>query len=120
MARTPSAKVLVVAVTALIAAGAIGYLIGHRNRGAAFTVGPGLVSAGSNEGTAYLGANQPLDRQPRGFAYFFPPSVAWIDATGSIHDAGQRPTCVPINHPVRVKEMEAVVNPIHGAYVGTV
>ena len=44
---------------------------------------------------AYLGANQPLNRQPTGFAYFVPPTVAWINANGTIQEGGQRPPCVP-------------------------
>ena len=111
---------LAASVAALVAAGVLGYVIGHRGGGATFSVGPGLVYATPNEGTAYLGVDQPLDRQPRGFAYFFPPNVAWIDASGAVHGGGERPTCVPNYHAVRVKEMEAVTYPIGGSRVGTV
>jgi hypothetical protein len=119
MRPRPSAKIALTAVATLFAAGVVGYLIGHGNRGAAFVVRPGIVYAGSNEGTAYLGADQPLDRQPSGFAYFFPPNLAWIDATGSLHSGG-RPTCVPMYHAVHVKQMEAIKYPIGGGYMGTV
>jgi hypothetical protein len=112
MRRTTSPKVILAAVVALVAAGVVGFLIGHRSHAAAFSVGPGLVYAGSKGGTAYIVADEPLNRQPTGFAYFVPPTVAWIDATGAVHEAGQRPACVPYNHPVRVKEIEAVIDRI--------
>jgi len=110
-----------VVIFALVAAtGAIGYVIGHGNRGSVFTVGPGLVYATPTEGTAYVGANEPLNRQPTGFAYSFPPGLPWIDADGSMHD-GSRPSCVPYYHAVRVKRMEAVMYPIEGGgSMGTV
>lgn len=55
-----------------------------------------------SEGTAYLGANQPLNRQPSGMAYRFSSDMSWIDGDGAIHDGG-RPTCVPYYQAVRVK-----------------
>ena len=70
---------LTVGVVALVVAGALGYLIGHGNRSSVFKVGAGLVYATPNEGTAYLGANEPLNRQPTGFAYSFPPDITWTD-----------------------------------------
>lgn len=120
MFRTPNAKIILAALAALIAVGVVGFVIGHSSSGASFTVGPGIVYAGPNEGTAYVGADQPLNHQPRGFAYFFPPNVAWIDPTGSTHEGGERPTCVPVYHPVRVKQMETIKYPIDGGYMGTV
>lgn len=59
-------------VALVVAAGVLGYIIGHGNRGSVFTTGPGIVYAAPTEGTAYLGANEPLNRQPTGFAYSFP------------------------------------------------
>lgn len=117
MGRRSHAKIGLAAVAALVAAGVVGFVIGHSDRGTAFVTGPGIVYAGPNGGTAYLGADQPLDHQPRGFAYFFPPDLAWTDASGSIHE-GQRPTCVPIDHAVRIKQMDAIQDPVRG--VGTV
>jgi hypothetical protein len=102
---------LAVGVVALVVvAGALGYIIGHGNRGSVVTVGPGIVYA-TPSGTAYLGANEPLNRQPTGFAYLFPPSLTWIDANNSIPQ-GSRPSCAPDYHAVHVKSMEAVRYPI--------
>jgi hypothetical protein len=120
MRRRAYVKITLAAVVAVIAAGALGYRIGHGNRGAAFVAGPGIVYAGQNDGTAYIGAGQPLDRQPRGFAYLFSSSVPWIDETGTIHEGGQRPPCVPISHAVHVNEIQVVKYPIGGANMGTV
>jgi hypothetical protein len=107
-------------VVLVVVAGAIGYIIGHGDRGPAFTVGPGIVYAGPTEGTAYLGADERLNRPPTGFAYSFPPGLPWIDANGSMHE-GSRPSCVPYYHAVRVNRMEAVVYPIEGGgSMGTV
>ena len=122
MARWPGPRItLAVGVVALVVgAGALGYFIGHRNRGSVFTVGPGLVYATPSEGTAYLGANEPLNRQPTGFAYWVPPGVTWIDGNNSMHEGGQ-PSCVPYYHAVHVKSMEAVMYPIEGGgSMGTV
>lgn len=111
---------LTVGVVALVVAGALGYLLGHGNRSSVFKVGAGLVYATPNEGTAYLGANEPLNRQPTGFAYSFPPDITWTDATGAIHQGG-RPSCVPYDHPVHVQSMEAVMYPIEtGGSMGTI
>ncbi len=107
-------------VPLVVVAGVLGYVIGHHNRGSVFTVDSGIVSATPSEGTAYLGANEPFNRQPTGFAYEIPANVAWIDANGAIHEGSQRPPCVPYYHAVRVKSMEAVIFPIGGAYIGTV
>jgi hypothetical protein len=107
-------------VALVVAAGTIGYFIGHGNRGSVFTVGPGIVHAAPTEGTAWLGADEPLNRQATGFAYSFPPGLTWIDANGSMH-TGSRPSCVPYYHAVRVKRMEAVMYPIEGGgLMGTV
>ncbi len=85
-----------------------------------FTVKPGIVYTTPTGGTAYLGAHQPLDRQPRGFAYAFPANAGWIDANGTTQDGSNRPPCVPYYHAVRVKSMEAVIYPIGDTYEGTV
>lgn len=107
-------------VALVVAAGVLGYIIGHGNRGSVFTTGPGIVYAAPTEGTAYLGANEPLNRQPTGFAYSFPPGLTWIDANGSMHQRS-RPSCVPYYHAVHVKSMEAVMYPIAGGgSMGTV
>jgi hypothetical protein len=110
----------VAAAVVVVGAGAIGYVIGHHDRGSVFTVGPGIVYATPTEGTAYLGADQPLNREPHGFAYFFPPTVASISPIGAVDAGGSRPPCVPYYHAVRVKRMEVVKYPIGGAYEGTV
>lgn len=122
MSRWPESRVaLAVAVVALVlAAGALGYVLGHGNRGSVFRIGPGIVYATPNEGTAYLGAHQRLNRAPTGFAYTFPPDLTWVDANGAIHDAS-RPSCVPYYHAVQVKRMEAVMYPLEGGgSMGTV
>jgi hypothetical protein len=107
------------AVVLALASGLAGWAIGHHSS-SAFKVEPGIVYAGTSEGTAYLGADQPLNRQPNGIAYNFPPDVAWTDVDGSVHIGG-RPACVPYYHAVRVKRMEAVINPIGGGgSMGTV
>jgi hypothetical protein len=72
-------------VALVVVACVLGYVIGHHNRGSVFSVDSGIVSATPNEGTAYLGANEPLNRQSTGFAYEIPANVAWIDANGAIH-----------------------------------
>jgi hypothetical protein len=111
-----SRNALAFGVAALVvAAGALGYVIGHRTPASVFTVEPGLVYATPTGGTAYLGANQPLNRQPRGFAYAYPANpVPWVDANGTTHEGSARPSCVPYYHAVRVKSMEAVIFPIAG------
>jgi hypothetical protein len=109
-------------VVLLLAAGAAGWAIGHSGKTSpVFKVEPGLVYATPSEGTAYLGANQPLNRQPRGIAYSFPPGIKWIDANGSINDGG-RPACIRYYRAVRVKKMEAVIYPYPdgGGFSGTV
>jgi hypothetical protein len=112
---------LAVGVVSLVAAaGVLGYVIGHGNRGSAFTVDSGTVYATPSSGTAYLGANEPLNRQPTGFAYECPAKVAWIDANGTIQEGSQHPPCVPYQHAVRVRSMEAVKFPIGDGYQGTV
>jgi hypothetical protein len=81
MSRQPASRNAFMGVFAalVVAVGALGYVIGHGNRGSVFTVEPGLVYATPTGGTAYLGANQPLNRQPRGFAYSYPGSnVPWV------------------------------------------
>jgi hypothetical protein len=122
MSRPPGSKVTLAigVVAAVIAACALGYVVGHSKRGSGFTVGPGIVYATPSEGTAYLGAHEPLNRQPTGFAYLFPRGLTWIDANGSVHQ-GSRPPCVPYYHAVHVKSMEAVMYTIAGGgSMGTV
>jgi hypothetical protein len=111
---------VVAAIALVVATGALGYVIGHSNRGSVFTVDSGIVHAAPSGGTAYLGANEPLNREPTGFAYAFPAAVTWIDADGTIHDGSQRPPCAPYYRVVRVKRMEAVIFPTEGGYQGTV
>jgi hypothetical protein len=107
-------------VALVVAAGVLGYIIGHGHRGSVFTVGPGILYATPSEGTAYLGANEHLNRQPTGFAYSFSPGSTWIDANGSIQQSS-RPSCVSYYHAVRVKSMEAVRFPLPGGgSMGTV
>ena len=111
---------LTVAVVLVVAAGVLGDVIGHGRRESAFITGPGIIYATPSGGTAYIGAGEPLNRQPRGFAYLYPSgSVSWIDATGTVHQSS-RPACVPYDHAVRVSRMEAVRFPIAGGDMGTV
>jgi hypothetical protein len=110
---------LPLAIALFLGVGVLGYFLGHRHR-AVFMVGPGIVYATPSEGTAYLGAHQPLNREATGFAYAYPPTEMWIGADGS-ENQGSRPPCVPYYHPVRVKNMEVVQVPLPGGgYTGTV
>jgi hypothetical protein len=98
----------------ILVAGVVGWVIGRSNRSSRLTVEAGIVYATPSAGTAYLGASQPLNRQPTGFAYYFGPGTPWVDVNGAIHTGGQRPPCVPYYHAVRVKKMEAVFDPVSG------
>jgi hypothetical protein len=93
----------------IVAVGVVGYLIGHGRRSATVTnTGPGLAISSDGDGTAYfLGAHQPLSEATAGFAYRLPQRVQWTDASGTIHE-GSRPSCLPLDRAVRVKDMEAV------------
>jgi hypothetical protein len=107
------------AVVLALVSGLVGWAIGHHSS-SEFRVEPGIVYAGPSEGTAYLGADQAVNRAPKGRAYNFPPGVAWTDVSGWLH-VGERPACVPYYHAVHVKRMEAVINSIGGGgSMGTV
>ena len=98
----------------ILVAGVVGWVIGRSNRSSRLTVEAGIVYATPSGGTAYLGAGQPLNRQPTGFAYYFGRGTPWIDVNDATHTGGQRPPCVPYYHAVRVKRMEAVFDPVSG------
>lgn len=104
--RVPVRLLAWIAVT--IALGVVAFLVGHRGTSSTVTVtGPGIADLGIGAGTAYVGANESLNRQPYGFAYSIPQGISWTDANGSLHDGG-RPTCLPPAQGVRVKDIEAV------------
>jgi hypothetical protein len=108
-------------VVLMLGSGVAGWAIGHhRSNSSEFKVAPGTVYLTPSGGTAYLGANQSLNRQPRGIAYSLPPIMSWDDANGATNDG--HPTCIPFYHAVRVKRMEAVIWPLPdgGGRSGTV
>lgn len=109
-------------VVLLLATGVAGWAIGHSGRtSSVFRVEPGIVYATPSGGTAYLGASQPLNRQPTGIAYSFPADIKWFDATGTINDGGQ-PACIRYYRATRVTKMGAVIYPYPGGggFSGTV
>jgi hypothetical protein len=108
MKRPPVLITAVLAVAALVGAGAIGYAIGD-NQAPLETMHTGIVYATPYEGTASAG----------GWDYFLPAHVSWIDASGTIHDAGEHPPCVPFYHASRVT-FATVKYSIDGATKGTV
>lgn len=122
VSRVPRLRMRLAAGAAalLVAAGALGYVLGQSSHNREFTTGPGLVITSSTGGTAYLGANQRPDRPPKGFAYVVPAYVPWVDANGTVHEGGERPPCLRHDRTARVPEMEVVTFPIAGAYQGTV
>jgi len=84
-----------------------------------FYVGAGEVYPSPSGGTAYQGTANIAKRAPEGFAYGLPPSLIWIDQTGSIHESGH-PSCLRYYHVSRV-QMETVKVPLPGGgYTGTV
>jgi hypothetical protein len=108
-----------IAVTVAIAV--VAYLIGHHRGSATVTVvGPGIADLAQGGGTAYIGAHEPLNAQPYGFAYSVPPYVEWSDSSGGLHD-GSRPPCLPVAQAVHVKNIEAVQFTVpQGSTTGTV
>jgi hypothetical protein len=95
-----------VGVLIAVAVGVGGYLLGHKRSDQSLVTSAGVALASQGGGTAWLGAGQPVDRAT-GFAYSLPQSVEWTDADGSVHEASH-PTCLPYDHPVRVKNMKAL------------
>lgn len=102
------ALIWVMAVIALAGAGAAGYAIGHRQTPLE-TIQSGTVYVTANEGTA----------SADGFNYSVPTNLSWTDATGTIHEGGQRPPCLPLDHASHVV-FAAVKYSIAGATQGTV
>lgn len=119
MAPGRSRTAWLTAVLALGLAGAVGFALGHSNRPPAFVVSMGVALASPSGGTAYLGANERINRAPTGFAYSLPPNVPWVDREGTLHEGSSRPSCLPYYHAERVK-MEAVQFPIASGTQGTV
>jgi hypothetical protein len=104
----------------VLAAGVGGYLIGHHHSATITVTGPGIANASSGTGTAYVGADEALDKAPSGFAYSLPEDVNWSDSSGALHQGG-RPSCLPLAKAVRVKDIEAVQFAVPGgATTGTV
>ena len=108
-----------VAVTVVI--GVVAYLIGHSGGASTITVtGPGIAEASSGTGTAYVGADEALNKPPSGFAYSLPEDVNWSDSSGGLHQGG-RPSCLPLAKAVHVKDIEAVQFAVPGGVTtGTV
>jgi hypothetical protein len=121
MARASRRTTLAAWVAVVIAVGVVGYLVGeHRSSSTVTVTGPGIADLARGSGTAYVGANEPLNRQPYGFAYSIPSDLSWSDSSGSLHEGG-RPSCLPSAKAVHVKDIEAVqfATP-DGATTGTV
>ncbi len=107
------------AVLAVIFA-AGGFIVGRNSQSSNVITSPGIADASPGGGTAYIGADQPLNRQPSGFAYTLPSDVTWIDSAGTIHD-GSHPSCLPYYHAERVASMDVTMVPLGGGgYTGTV
>ena len=112
-----------IAVT--IAVGVLAYLIGvnHSGSSTVTVTGPGIADSfgDGSGGTAYVGADEPLNKQPYGFAYSIAAKdLTWSDSSGTLHFGGP-PPCLPFGKAVRVKDMEAVQVTIpQGTTTGTV
>jgi hypothetical protein len=85
MTRPTTARVLriVAGLLALMSAGALGYLIGNRDR----------QSITTRTGIAYSAPGQ-ASVQTGGWTYDVPLDVPWIDSEGTVH-FGARPSCLP-------------------------
>jgi hypothetical protein len=113
-----SIRLLAWLAVVVLAAGVGGYLIGHH--GSATVTGPGIADESSGTGTAYVGADEALNKVPSGFAYALPEDVTWSDPSGGLHQGG-RPSCLPLAKAVRVKDIEAVQFAVPGGVTtGTV
>jgi hypothetical protein len=112
---------LVAWAVVVVAVAVVAYLAGHRGTSSTVTVtGPGIGDLGSGSGTAYVGANEPLNKSPYGFAYSMPGDINWSDANGGLHQGG-RPSCLPVAKAVRLKNIEAIQFTIPGGVTtGTV
>lgn len=73
----------VVGALALVAAGLIGYVLGHQHN-QVVTVRRGVVYAAASQATV----------QSSGWDYDVPLDVPWFDAQGTLHYGG-RPSCLP-------------------------
>ena len=122
MTKTRVSPRLAAWIAVTVAVGVIAYLIGvsHSGSSTVTVVGPGIADASQSGGTAYVGAGEPLNEQPDGFAYSIPPGVEWSDSSGGLHEGGE-PPCLPFAKAVRVKNIEAVQFTVPGgATTGTV
>jgi len=110
-------------ITVTVAVAIVAFLIGHRHGSPVSITGPGVADSfgDGTGGTAYVGAGEPLNRQPYGFAYSIAAkSLTWSDSSGGLHEGGA-PPCLPFGKAVRVKDMEAVkFKTPDGATTGTV
>jgi hypothetical protein len=110
MTKTRVSPTLVAWIALTVAVAVVAYLIGvgHAGSSTVTVIGPGIADASSGGGgTAYVGAGEPLNKQPYGFAYSIPADVSWSDSSGEEH-FGSRPPCLPIAKAVHVKNIEAV------------
>ncbi len=104
----------------VVLVGVGGFVIGRHWQTSNVITSPGIAYSSPGGGTAYLGADQPLDRPPSGFAYLMPADLTWIDSAGTIHDSSH-PSCLPYYHADRVPSMEVTKVPLGGGgYTGTV
>ena len=91
-----------------VAVAVLAFLLGRQHHSSTVTaIGPGIADATQGGGTAYVGAGEPLNRQPFGFAYALPQDLPWTDASGGEHFSSH-PPCLPIARAVRVQKIEAV------------
>lgn len=108
------------ATVLVLLVGAGGFVAGRNWQTGNVISSPGIADASPGGGTAYIGAHQPLNRQPSGSAYLLPSHVTWIDSTGTMHE-GSQPSCLPYYHAERVTSIEVTKVPLGGgAYTGTV
>ncbi len=122
MTKTRVSPRLVAWIAVTVAVAVVAYLIGV-GRGGSSTVtviGPGIADASQGGGTAYVGADEPLNKQPYGFAYSIPADVSWSDSSGELH-SGNQPPCLPLAKAVHVKNIEAIQFTVpHGLTTGTI
>jgi hypothetical protein len=81
---TRRVSIAIAGVLALVAAGLIGYVIGHQPQ-QVVTVRQGLVYSSASTATV----------RSAGWYYDVPIDVPWFDSQGTIHYGG-RPSCLPV------------------------
>lgn len=121
MTKTRVSPTLVAWIAVTVAVGVVAYLIGSQRQSSPIAiVGPGIGLAAQGNGTAYIGAHEPLNKQPVGPAYSLPEYIPWSDSSGEMHEGSHAP-CLSPAKAVYLKNIEAVQFTIpHGVTEGTV